>query len=694
MSSEDEGCCGILALVREYEEQQKPEACAALDDNVVIAAEDLLQRLLSELAQLADPAVVATAASLQHPQDDELLLPTMADQIWNMLLGQETTLSSSIIAMNHKVRLADEKKKKQAATEQQRLRTRWEQGLRLASRLVMGTEGNTPPIISATELHTVAASSMVFAARSCNDGCILFPTTCLLLCCHALRQCPTPSIETRWRRWQSLQLETVRLFQQHFLLRGRTTTKKDATNLWVSSTLDVACRHLLPALAHVQQALMLSTTISSSSTVILPTTSDGEAGGPPPPPRWMVLEAGTVWCVARLAVFIVAAAATNNNKSDAATARAQKQLHSLWVAVDRHILRGRYELLYEHPWWRCRREQEPTQDDETTTNSTSPSSSDAAVLAYYTTDLVLDDSTEAEEERRDQVLGLQTIWSDLGIAILAAAVGWTERPSVWTAEYQWRMFFPHVAVLLLAQYDDDEDDPFGSCCYDKGEDAAAECVELESNNSSDGINGSVMIVARLLGFDLLHNLLQHTPDRSAVTPGSRHAPDCPIGTLQLIANQIIVSGSISALEQGQASKRGTLPNASRSFQLMRSLVGKYCPAYQVTIVQTLYLDCPHPGLRPKLVDLLRSFVTWEDESAVQDVWLFLDTQVLSSLANHVDGVFSTNSGPTDVSSWSSSVEELVNHVEVYSAALGLIQLWLLCVRKAPTTAAMSSAVLV
>ena len=530
---------------------------------------------------------------------------------------------------------------------------------------------------------------MVFGSND-NGGSIMFSTTCLLLGCRALRQCPTPAIEKRWRRWQSLLLETVRLFQQHFVGRRLTMTTKNA-KLWVSSSLDVGCRHVLPALAHVQQALMLSTTIPQSSTGILPTS--GEAGGPshpPPPPRWMVLEAGTVWCVARLAVnvLVVAAAATNNHhNSDAATAHAKKQLRSLLVACDRHILRGRYELLYEHPWWRRR---EPTQDDErprtTTTKSASPSSSDAAVLAYYTTDLVDDDddSAEAEEERRDEVLGLQTVWSDLGIAVLAAAVGWTERPNVWTAEYQWRMFFPHVAVLLLAQ--DDDDDPFG-CCYDEGEDAAAEGVDPENDNRSDDINSSVIVAARLLGFDLLHNLLQHTPDRSAITPGSRDAPDCPIGTLQLIANQIIiVSGS--ALEQGQASEWGTtLPNASRSFQLMRSLVGKYCPAYQVTIVQTLYHDCPHPGLRPKLLDLLRSFVAWEDARAVQDVWLFLDAQVLSSLASHVGGTFPTNNGPMDVSSLSFSVEELVNHVEVYSAALGLIQLWLLCVRKAPTTPA-------
>ena len=87
-----------MALVREYEEQE--ETPLKREDDV--AAEDFLQRLLSELAQLADlplasaassqAAASAEESSSQHPQQDKELLPTMADQIWNVLLGQETKL--------------------------------------------------------------------------------------------------------------------------------------------------------------------------------------------------------------------------------------------------------------------------------------------------------------------------------------------------------------------------------------------------------------------------------------------------------------------------------------------------------------------------------------------------------------------------------------------------------------------------
>ena len=88
--------------------------------------------------------------------------------------------------------------------------------------------------------------------------------------------------------------------------------------------------------------------------------------------------------------------------------------------------------------------------------------------------------------------------------------------------------------------------------------------------------------------------------------------------------------------------------------------------YQIQLIQELYQHCPHPGLQPKILDILRPFVTWDDSAAQQLVCQFLDEEFLRKLENHVVPELNAN-----------GVQDLVDHVEVYTAAMGLIQLSLL-----------------
>ena len=128
-----------------------------------------------------------------------------------------------------------------------------------------------------------------------------FTTTCLLLCCRALRSCPPAPIVTRWKRWQSILLETVRLYQRFNLTLPRTRRlplQLESRELELSVLL--WCHYVSPALAHLQQALVPS--------CLLPLGS--------PIPRWMAYEAGAVGCLARLTMLVLQQQDLSTKKHD------------------------------------------------------------------------------------------------------------------------------------------------------------------------------------------------------------------------------------------------------------------------------------------------------------------------------------------------------------------------------------------
>lgn len=531
---------GIAELVQEYEESRNKLG----EDGGM--EEDLLQRLLSELASLSSPPRIVANQ-----------IESFLDHSSKILMGQPAAGNKDAVQDN------------------------WEQGICLASRLAKKLSG--------TELHSAASSCIVFGQSSA------FTTCCLLLCCRALRECPA-LIEKRWKRWQSILLETVRLFQQFGM---KLQNPELTTRLW--------CQYVSPALAHLQTAL-LSGSLPSD-----------------PPPRWMAYEAGTVCCVARLAT--IAHAMPNSLLR-------QQLLESL----DRDVLHGRYDLLYEHPW---RQFEPPNQTLQT----------ESFALAFYATNQRLS-SEEDEADRHEQFLGMDTVWSPLGVGIVVATTGWENRPNVWSSQHTWHVFFPHVDALLLGFHQERKE---------------------EEGDTEDESLGSYSSNTRFasLGFHLLRNLLQTTPDGSLSAPQNfSNAPDSPIGACQLISNQIIVSSSQELSSNHGDEQHTTLPSAARSFQMLKQLVAKYDPTYQVQLVRQLYNDCPHAGLRAKLLDLLRSFVSWDNNKAEKHIWHFLETEFLIKLENHASDI-------------DNSLQELVHKAEVYSAALGLFQLWLLCKKNDP-----------
>ena len=128
----------------------------------------------------------------------------------------------------------------------------WYMGVRLVHYLL--------PLMSPFEVHAVANQAIVF-----TDGSITHCSLCLLLCVYALRSSPQESpIVVRWKRWQSLLFETIRLYQHYGL-----DLVDLAGPLWVVHILP-ACRQLaerLPGDAH--HVAFLAASVGTTSSLVV-----------------------------------------------------------------------------------------------------------------------------------------------------------------------------------------------------------------------------------------------------------------------------------------------------------------------------------------------------------------------------------------------------------------------------------------
>jgi hypothetical protein len=343
-----------------------------------------------------------------------------------------------------------------------------------------------------------------------------------------------------------------------------------------------------------------------------------------------------------------------DNDAHASTAFAFSAVASMLSSILDTVADGRLETICIHPW-------RPLSLPESIQIQSLHQLSLEAALVVWTMEQDEDDEDDEEYDNldtkdtnrllfrrmREQAANVETVWDHVGVAILVAvglqAVDNSMRPFVWSPVYIWRMGFPHVAILLNSNDNDNGDDD--------GDDAV--CIQA-------------------LGFQLLDTLLHIVPNQALTAPThyaseSSRAPDSPIGTLQLVSNRIVASASAAANRKVSQS----LPDATRAFQLMKELVGKYKACDQVAIVRQLVHDCPHPGLKPKFLDILRVFVSWGDETeGLSDVWSYLDTLV-QNLQESIDTT-NPSSGPV-----LRDATTLIDGVEVYVSALSLMHLWIL-----------------
>ena len=229
--------------------------------------------------------------------------------------------------------------------------------------------------------------------------------------------------------------------------------------------------------------------------------------------------------------------------------------------------------------------------------------------------------------RHEKVAGLDTNWSETGVAILAV-LAFDDRPLTFTPTFIWRTWFPHVSILFKAA----NSHPF-----------------LED-----------------LPFVLLEHLFKVIPDKSLPTVSSMsNNVDAPYEAFQLLSNRMMAK---PIKNNGlKSAKEVALDSKTRSEFIvgyMKCLLNKYQVVNQVKIIRKLTHDCPHPGLQAKFLDLLRPLIF--EEECFEPCWSYLGS-FLKNLKGHIQ------EGKEELV----NTAELINEVEVYVGAITMVQLWCL-----------------
>ena len=495
--------------------------------------------------------------------------------------------------------------------------------------------------LSTFDLHASASDALNLGSNDDNNVPIdvgrerqhaSFATVCLLLCCFALNKHKedVSLIERRPKRWQSLVWETIRLFQSKI----RTSKDADRTGqilelvwipLWVNYV--VPCTHDL-------QQHLLAQSVSNKATYHLSIACAYHVG-----------LVATTTLLARLLGVGPPHNPTKQSKSHC-TRLLESLLQNLPANWD--------QVLLYHPYRRLHADTMPSMSSPDAFRSMQ------AALFYWT---LAAPGTESEDvDRKESISWMETQWDDVGLAALAAvAFEQQQRPLVWSAAHCWRLWLPQVSVLLNA-----------------------EDTKMESDDSTNEEWDCSWFL--WMGYGLLEQLLPCIPNGSLTVPNrllisTASSPENPLGTLQLLSNRIVAAAMESrqsAASQPPSNSGGTmqLPNESVTFQIMQRLLSKYVPRHQVVIVRQLVEECPHPGLRPKLLDLLRPFVQWEPPD-VATVWVYCNS-ILQDLEAHTSHDSRTHS-PFLI-----NVDELDNTAELHCSCISLLYLWIRIRRTTPS----------
>jgi hypothetical protein len=504
--------------------------------------EDRLQEVLSSLATLPPPPLALTADDVGHS-----------------------------LSLHHRPVVLPTSPSPRAQEEE------WIIGLRLIGWL-MGSNPTTDSLLSPFALHSLATQASVFYEAPREDdpppdigSRRLYTTTCLLLCCHALTQCPS-RVTTRPRRWKSCLLETLRLFQQH---------KED--NVRDGSLL----RDVVAASLWVRQALPLD---DSSGSL-----------------RWV---AG--WQCAM--VGILGASASQRLLEGAPPL--QNTAEQLCQDLD-SVMEGQFDAMLRASYF---------QESEIENNLVW--SVERSIVFWW--------SGLVGEDDRDSIALFEVAKDDLGLAALSCLwLDWKKRPQVWTGTYLWFLLFPNVSVLL---------------------------------NTNESIR------AQCQGFSLLRHLLSLLPTALLPTPSAQR-PNYPVGTLQLLTNRIVAS-AVSRERPNEVPQSSLLPDGTQAFDLMKQLLARYAPCHQVHFVEELHAQCPHQGLKSKLLDLLRVVITWTDPKGLRKAWTFLDSR-LQSLEAYIR-IDEVRKRPQIA-----DPQALVLETEDFVAAMNLLRLWVMVKKTIP-----------
>lgn len=232
---------------------------------------------------------------------------------------------------------------------------------------------------------------------------------------------------------------------------------------------------------------------------------------------------------------------------------------------------------------------------------------------------VLLHALDHEDDPRSSIFE-STVWDETKVAKLALFIV-RARGDQWSPMQTWKCIVPHLGPLMMSDLD-------------------------ESFTES---------------FTLLQQALGRMETRS-VALNALDAPSSPLGLFQLLSNHVLNVSRSPKLLPPQS------PSASKTFDLMSKLLSVCHERDQVKLVSILMQTCPHAGLKPRYLDLLRACVSYKDQKAIDDVWELLERN-LAKLDDCLDE--------------STFVEHAIDSIEESVSTIGLIRRWALLVKTEP-----------
>jgi len=422
------------------------------------------------------------------------------------------------------------------------------------------------------ELHFLASQSILLSEGLTISHRIL----CFLLCTHSLQQCPL-SLKKRWKRWQSLVCETVRIFQDSIHILDGNDGKIDSGMPSVS----LLIRHIVPSCIHVIDQLPFEN------------------------PYHVAIFSGLMGTSSNLLETIVGRCDDELFKgtkdADSATFRFRESLCTTYDSIQSIISSfDRFGSFSENALW-IETMRQPC-DKVVNRNKDVDFWMHRDSLSWWA-------HHRRSHEPEERIADMDTSFHKTGLGLLAMKA-FQERPMVYHPNYIWTIWFPHVVVLFSKSVD------FPSLLQNwpsRFLESLIEIVPEESlllERTIFGISDALFEIFHLLSNQLMSRI-QNTRD---IEEGKSH----------LEAN--------SSVDEDANFKM----RSQRTVGLIKALLTRFTPASQVKIVEQVIQSCSNPGLQARFLDLLRPLILIPDIETEKLLWSLLMSIVDDLFKNYWD----------------------------------------------------------
>ena len=407
--------------------------------------------------------------------------------------------------------------------------------------------------ITPFELHFLASQSILF-----SEGPIIFHRIlCLLLCTHSLQQCPMLR-QKRWKRWQSLVCETLRIFQDLIQLLDNENRNIDSRK-WAFSLLT---KHVVPSCLHVIDQLPLENTYHVAIFSGLVGTSSN------------IMEMIVSRCHEELS--------KNIKDTDGISSYFKQSLCIVHETVQ-SIIRsfGRFGGFSANTLW-IESIRQPL-DKQIDRNEDVDFWMNRDKLLWW---IHHRDSHEPEE----RIANMDTSFRQTGLGIVAMKA-FQERPKVYHPSYIWTIWSPHAVVVFnkAMQYPS----MLQNVAF-RFLESLVEIIRKESLVPEKPTSG-----VHLQLFDLLSNQLMSRIQKTK----NNEEEKCDERTTRSFDEEIEFK------ERSQ-----------RTGALIRILLSRFSTPSQVQIIEKVIEDCSSPGLKVRYLDLLRPLTLISDTQTEKLLW--------------------------------------------------------------------------